>query len=145
METKQCKSCEEHKPLADYAKRSASKDGLQRKCRPCMSAEQKALRQSKSKEELHLIDRERNLRKDFGIGLDEYNEMLDKQNGKCAICKQEETTVRAGRVMALSVDHCHQTGNIRGLLCNSCNRALGKFQDSIDHLLAAASYLEEYA
>ena len=142
METKQCKSCEEHKPLADYAKRSASKDGLQRKCRPCMSAEQKAYRQSR---DMHLIDRERNLRKEFGIGLDEYNAMLEKQGGVCSICKQEETTVRAGRVMSLSVDHCHETGKIRGLLCNSCNRALGKFKDSIEHLLAAASYLEEHA
>ena len=145
METKQCKSCEESKPLADYAKRSASKDGLQRKCRPCMSAEQKAFRQSKSKDELYLMDRERNLRKEFGIGLEEYGAMLEKQGGVCAICKQEETTVRAGRVMALPVDHCHETGKIRGLLCNSCNRALGKFKDSVEHLLAAASYLEEYA
>jgi hypothetical protein len=110
-----------------------------------MSAEQKAFRQSKSKDELYLMDRERNLRKEFGIGLEEYGAMLEKQGGVCAICKQEETTVRAGRVMALPVDHCHETGKIRGLLCNSCNRALGKFKDSVEHLLAAASYLEEYA
>ena len=142
METKQCKSCEEHKPLADYAKRSASKDGLQSKCRPCRSEEQKAYRQSR---DMHLIDRERNLQKEFGIGLSDYEEMLAKQNGVCAICKEEETVVRQGRVQSLSVDHCHETGKIRGLLCNSCNRALGKFKDSIGHLLAAASYLEEHA
>ena len=132
-------------PLTEYAKRSASKDGLQRKCRACMSVEQKSYRQSKSKEELYLMDRKSNLQKDFGIGLSEYEEMFEKQGGVCAICKQEETTIRAGRVMALPVDHCHKTGKIRGLLCNSCNRALGKFKDSVEHLLAAASYLEEHA
>ena len=142
METKKCKSCEEHKPLSDYAKRSASKDGLQRRCRSCMSEEQKAYRRSR---DMHLIDRERNLRKEFGIGIDEYNTMLDKQNGVCSICKCEETTKRAGRVMALSVDHCHETGKIRGLLCNSCNRALGKFRDSVVHLTAAIRYLEAHA
>ena len=142
METKQCNSCNERKPLSEYAKRSASKDGLQYKCRPCISAENKAYRDSK---DMHLIDRERNLQKSFGIGLDEYNAMLDKQGGVCSICEEEETTIRSGRVMALSVDHCHETGKIRGLLCNSCNRALGKFKDSVQNLASAIRYLEAHA
>jgi hypothetical protein len=145
METKECKACGESKPLSQYNKLHISADGLAYKCRPCSKAEYKSYRKSKSEEEMHLLDRERNLRKSFGIGLSDYEAMLEKQKGVCAICKEEETTVRQGRVQSLSVDHCHETGKIRGLLCNSCNRALGKFKDSIEHLMAAASYLEEHA
>lgn len=145
METKECKSCGEQKPLSQYNKLHISADGLAYKCRPCAKKEYRSYRKGMSSEELHLLDRERNLRKKFGIGIQEYDEMLEKQGGVCAICNEEEVTVRQGRVQSLSVDHCHETGNIRGLLCNSCNRALGKFKDSIEHLLAAASYLEEHS
>lgn len=143
METKTCKDCSKEKPLSEYSKFSRSADGLDYRCKPCKAVRQK--KWSDSIPDKHLYYRERNLRKAFGIGLDEYNAMLEKQGGVCSICEQEETTVRAGRVMALSVDHCHETGKIRGLLCNSCNRALGKFKDSVQHLTAAIRYLEAHA
>lgn len=143
METKTCKDCKEDKALSEYNKFSRSADGLAYRCRSCASVRQK--KWVESIPDRHLYYRERNLRKAFGIGLEEYDQMLEAQGGVCAICSQEETTVRQGRLQSLSVDHCHDTGKIRGLLCNSCNRALGKFKDSIEHLLAAAAYLEEHA
>lgn len=83
------------------------------------------------------------LRKTYGITLDQYNQMLKDQNGCCAICKKPETTVdaRYGRVRDLAVDHCHETGKIRGLLCDRHNRGIGHFDDSPEMLTAAIFYI----
>jgi hypothetical protein len=91
-------------------------------------------------------DREYFLRRRFGIGLREYASMLVAQGGVCAICGLPERTP-AGvtrRRRALSVDHCHATGKIRGLLCLACNAAIGLLDDSPDQALALAAYLERH-
>lgn len=82
-----------------------------------------------------------NLRR-YGIDLETYNDMLAKQNGVCAICFRGETCLKNGKPRSLAVDHCHDTGRVRGLLCNSCNRALGYMKDNPDRLRSAAAYLE---
>jgi hypothetical protein len=71
-------------------------------------------------------------------GLAEYNKVLKFQGGNCAICK---TPVPTGKPR-LSVDHCHTTGLLRGLLCWKCNRAIGVFRDNVELLIAAAEYLK---
>jgi len=69
--------------------------------------------------------------------------LLAKQNGGCAICGAREGHRSArGRSCRLAIDHDHQTGTIRGLLCNNCNRGLGRFKDSIALLEAAIRYLK---
>lgn len=73
----------------------------------------------------------------YGITLEQYNETLDKQEGKCGICETHQSNFKRD----LSVDHCHKTGNIRGLLCDSCNIALGNFKDNPDILKKALKYL----
>jgi hypothetical protein len=78
----------------------------------------------------------------YGLPLGQYEEIREAQNGLCAICGRAETSRRTGR---LSVDHDHETGALRGLLCNRCNRALGEFDDSPGRLRAAAAYLERHA
>jgi len=80
----------------------------------------------------------------YGISKDEYFQMLDNQEGVCAICKGEERTrdTSTNKVRALAVDHCHDTGNVRGLLCRACNLALGFFKDNPDLLNRAIQYLE---
>jgi len=84
------------------------------------------------------------LKKHFGITLDEFKEMQDNQDGVCAICGKEETTYdsRHKRVRSLSVDHCHTTGKVRGLLCSHCNHAIGKFNDDVTLLQKAIDYLK---
>jgi hypothetical protein len=71
--------------------------------------------------------------------------MLDNQGNTCAICKRKEWTraTITDNIMALSVDHCHVTGNVRGLLCRACNLALGQFEDNIKTLNKAIKYLEQ--
>lgn len=78
------------------------------------------------------------LRKKFGIGLVEYQQMAERQQNKCALCGREERT----RQRRLAIDHCHETNKIRGLLCHHCNTGLGNFMDSIALLKLAVTYLE---
>ena len=79
------------------------------------------------------------LKKLYGFTLDEWNEMFDAQDGKCAICGKHQTEI--GKT--LGVDHCHKTGKIRGLLCTTCNRGLGYFKDDIENLRCAIMYLNK--
>jgi hypothetical protein len=81
------------------------------------------------------------LKKNYGVTLDWYNAKHAEQGGVCAICQQEETALIHGRLISLAVDHCHDTGEVRGLLCRSCNNAIGAFQHKPDLLDKAKSYL----
>lgn len=85
---------------------------------------------------------EQDLRKKYGVTLEWHREKLSKQNGVCAICKQPETTVIRNKVIAMPVDHDHNTGRARGLLCTKCNRGLGLFRDDKEILKSAVQYLE---
>ena len=73
----------------------------------------------------------------YGITLEEYNQMLIDQEGKCLICNKHYTKFESN----LSVDHNHKTGEIRGLLCKNCNVGLGFFEDNCNLLLNAINYL----
>jgi transcription elongation factor Elf1 len=77
------------------------------------------------------------IRRQYGITLQEYNDMLEKQDYKCAICGNEDEV--EGRKLA--IDHCHTSGAVRGLLCGKCNRGLGLFYDNQDLLEKAKQYL----
>ena len=68
----------------------------------------------------------------YSIDQKEYNNFLLIQNNRCAICKEEKDLV---------IDHCHKTGKVRGLLCNTCNVGLGMLKDSPDIIRAASQYL----
>ena len=85
--------------------------------------------------------RNRMLKLNFGITLEEYNEIFNQQDGVCAICETAETGTRNGAPITLAVDHCHDTGEIRGLLCRQCNSALGWFKDDRELLYKALMYL----
>lgn len=78
------------------------------------------------------------LRSNYGIGLDDYYWLLEKQKGCCAICGVEKNS--RGRRW-FDVDHCHATGKVRGLLCSECNHGIGALKDNIDTLQKAVIYL----
>ena len=82
------------------------------------------------------------LRRNYNIDYSVYLDMLSKQDSKCAICSDEGFVMAAHHKLKLVVDHCHNTGKVRGLLCHNCNRALGLLHDNTDHLLTAIQYLE---
>jgi len=93
-------------------------------------------------EKFRLID----VKKKFGLSSEEYSQLLLESDGVCAICHKPELKIdyRTGKVLNLSIDHNHDTGKIRGMLCMDCNRALGMFQDSPELLINAISYLQKY-
>lgn len=130
---KTCKDCGEHKPIGQFHRTGYTPDGQPKyrgNCNHCRNH----LRRDR------LQTRASQLRKRFGIGLEEYEAMLHKQGGSCAICGGPPVYGKG----YLSVDHDHRTGKIRGLLCDSCNTGLGKFKDD-DRLVAhALIYLRQY-
>ncbi len=78
------------------------------------------------------------MRAEYGIEMTDLEELRKIHNYKCAICKKHESECPKSR---LDIDHCHDTGEIRGLLCRSCNTAIGKFKNSPDLLFSAIDYL----
>jgi len=82
------------------------------------------------------------LKKRFDLTEKEYELMLEAQNGVCAICKEEEKIIdgQSKKKKPLSVDHCHNTGRIRGLLCTACNTGIGLLRHEPYILKAAAEY-----
>ena len=104
-------------------------------CVPCQNAYNRAWYKENHAKEL-LRRKNNNLKRTFGITLDDYYVMLKEQGGGCKICGKAE-----GATKKLDVDHCHTTGRIRGLLCENCNRGLGLFYDNPDRLRMAADYL----
>lgn len=79
------------------------------------------------------------LRCKYGISINDYNRILESQDGKCAICRKEKCSLNG----KLSIDHSHETNIVRGLLCNKCNLGLGSFIDNIELLKNAIKYLEK--
>lgn len=79
-----------------------------------------------------------------GITKDAYAAMVKDQGGRCAICRKEEAAKRNGKAKRLAIDHCHKTGRVRGLLCESCNRGLGQTRDDPKILQAAIRYLKKH-
>lgn len=122
-----CTTCNKTKDISQFKieqdNRAHNKLAVRTKCKECDE-----LRKYK-----------RFIQKTYSISWDEYEKMLDAQNGCCAICKSKVSSARTTR---LFVDHCHTTLRVRGLLCSSCNHGLGLFKDSPTVLKAALRYLE---
>lgn len=77
------------------------------------------------------------IRSKYGIGIEEYNSMLEKCDNQCQVCGKPHSEEKP-----LHIDHDHKTGKVRGLLCNSCNYGLGFFKDDIEIMKKATKYLE---
>ena len=125
---KRCADCKQYKPVTEFPRNKNSKDGFHSYCKACNNA-----RTYESRQRLHGGSRHYHLKHRYGISADEFNELVRQQGGVCAIC---------GRPDPEHVDHDHETGAVRGILCFNCNGGLGQFRDSIDALLAAAAYLD---
>lgn len=81
----------------------------------------------------------RHIQATYGISYDRYLVLLERQGGKCAVCRTENPGPKRNY---FCVDHCHTTGVVRGLLCDNCNLGIGKLRDDPDILRKAADYLE---
>ena len=84
------------------------------------------------------------LKRKYGLTVAEYEQKSEDQGGVCWICNSPETTVQAGRVKKLAVDHNHETGQVRGLLCMKCNHFIGLAQEDTENLECAIEYLRHW-
>ncbi len=134
--TKVCNICQEEKP-ATTEFFSPHKGSLNSKCKPCTAQIKKVAWAKLSMDEQKRRSRQYALKRLYGMTVDEYNIRLASQDSKCIIC--ERTMLENKRPLA--VDHNNETGAIRDLLCDMCNRGLGFFNEDADRLLAAAFYL----
>jgi len=150
---KQCSKCGEQKPLNEFPRQSRNKDGRHSRCSVCRRAENlehyhrnknKTNPERNKKRRDTKYYRAHSLKSRYGITPEQYDALAAEQNNLCAICGQPErqTDPRYGTLLELAVDHCHETGHIRGLLCSACNTAIGKFNDDPDTIRAAITYLE---
>lgn len=145
-----CIKCKVERPWEDFNPCPSRRPfGLASCCKPC-DADRKlnqrnAWRRKQTKEFLHQHDYEMRLRK-FNLTVKEYESMVLDQCGLCAICGNPETAMhpRTGQVQRLAIDHCHNSGKNRGLLCARCNKGLGHFKDNRDLLKNAIKYLENH-
>lgn len=140
MKTKTCTKCGQVYPATTeffvacgvYKKRSGVI--LRSWCKSCRKTG------SKGSQDKHR--RKYKLKSRFNMTLEDYDAMFDKQCGRCKICGSFETRTQDGRITRLAVDHDHKTGRIRGLLCSSCNKALGFVKDDVVILDRMKKYLK---
>lgn len=140
---KQCQKCKTLCPLDAFAKNARRKDNLCTWCKKCRAEYAKAYR-ANHKEKIRNKQRDIKYRELYGISLEDYNAILEKQNNKCACCGTASPSKSPDKWTNFCVDHCHLTGEVRGLLCNSCNIGIGKLGDNLDGVLKAVSYLSSF-
>lgn len=158
---KLCSDCQAIKPHSEFYKNKTRKDGHQNCCKACLkermqnwyvenaesvrtkTAEYRrenleiySKAQAEYRERNPHVAREQTLRS-YGLTLEDYERMFDEQLGLCKICGEEETNPKR----SLAVDHDHDTGEVRGLLCGKCNSGIGLLRDSSELLACAYLYL----
>lgn len=142
---KLCTKCKEIKSRDEFYPRRDTKSGISSWCKDCDNKKnkrysnlhpEKARARAKRYEQRHPERlREKQLRQ-YGIGIQEYNAILKSQNGVCDICKKDN--------VRFHVDHNHQSGVVRGILCENCNRMIGMAKDSETILKRAIGYLKKH-
>lgn len=138
---RQCNTCEQWFPsTAEHFHRL--KNRLQGKCKDCANEYCKGWRRANIERDAYNKRRVKYAK--YGLTPESYDAMVSKQGGVCAICMEPEQRVNNGTLQELTIDHCHKTGEVRGLLCRKCNVALGGFGDSEEGLLAAIAYLRKH-
>jgi hypothetical protein len=134
--TKQCTICLEHKPIEDFHKAKRNKYGRRNYCKACdrLVRDRKIVLPPRGTQTPYTREQKKDweLRRAYGISLEDFLSMVKEQQGLCLICQMQKK---------LYVDHNHVTGKVRGLLCNTCNRGLGFFHEDEDLLNRAIAYI----
>ena len=162
MSKKKCSKCGEVKPLESYHNSICTKDGRYAMCKPCVLAKNNAWRNAnkgkvaeckrqymmrnrdairehrKAYMAAHKVEaaeyrRRWNLAKRYGITLEQYADIWNRQGGLCGVCRKTHRK--------MVVDHDHDTGKVRGILCHPCNVCLGGLGDNLDGVMRVVRYL----
>lgn len=129
---RRCGGCFEWLKHSKFSRCKGKLLDLKDQCKKCCKA--RALEATPRRQELYFLRK-------YNLTLLEYDKMLARQAGRCAVCQSKKPGGRSG---LFAVDHDHETGKIRGLLCNKCNTGLGLFDDDPDSLVNASTYLREH-
>jgi hypothetical protein len=129
---KVCITCNQEKDLLEFSKRTGATDGIRGECKKCHNKRTSKCAMSKN----YKYQRKYWLNRAYKLTIEQFDELLIKQNNKCRICKKTFYSTP-------HIDHCHVTGKIRGLLCRDCNFMLGYGKDNITIFNNAISYLEQ--
>lgn len=114
---KWCRTCGEIKPHSEWHRNATASDGLSTRCKACRAERGRA----------------DHLKRQYGMTEAEREALIEQQKGLCVICLEAP---------AVHVDHCHETGRVRGVLCFNCNSGIGKLGDDPDKTRRATAYLE---
>ncbi|QBP05826.1 hypothetical protein [Synechococcus phage S-B28] len=144
---KTCSKCKEDKSKDYFYKDKRVTDGLSARCKACVKEvaatsyfKNKKIISKKNKSSYSpQQEREKKLLRTYGISLEVYDHMLSEQGYVCKICGSNDPKHNSNNFV---VDHCHETGVVRGLLCSECNLMLGKARDSVTILQNAINYLQ---
>lgn len=137
MTVKVCSRCTKKLDISLFNKKKHGKFGVEGFCKECSKQKTYAYRRNiMTPESKYAIARKSNLKSKYGMTLEDYSRMFDRQGGLCAICLKPEKQSKL-----LAVDHNHKNGKVRGLLCSVCNTAIGKLEDDPKRLQRAIDYI----
>lgn len=138
MLTKTCLKCKKPKPLAEFSKHPRGRQGLHPRCNTCRSEDAKRYYANLDKHKHGRTNKKSWLKRAYGLTVADFDRMKSSQGERCALCNRAPTKGK------FHVDHDHQTGQVRALLCWRCNVGLGSFLDNPSMLRKAADYLEKW-
>lgn len=141
--TKTCPACGLDLPRSNFKRRSNGHSKAY--CDPCQKERDREAgrlrRADPAKAAVLVLNARRTTLRQYGLTIEQFDEMSAKQGGRCAVCGSPPRNGKAN----LDVDHDHKTGKVRGLLCDVCNRAIGLLGDDAESLARAAQYLKDPA
>jgi len=130
-----CTVCKQNKNLSDYHNSSIHKDGKNYRCKLCDKEARERYAKNNPEAYKNTI-RFKSIKHVYGLDKQQYLDLVESQENKCKICGLEKDR--------MVIDHCHATGHVRAILCNSCNRGLGYFGDNPCIMRKAAEYVETH-
>lgn len=146
-----CSKCHIEKDNSSFSKEKRAKSGLRSECKSCKAKSDNKwykLNPNKAKEWASANPEKKvniHLKYRYNISLELYNKMLADQNNLCKVCNKLETAITSGGIIRrLAVDHDHNTGKIRGLLCGKCNNAYGLLGEDEKTILGLLNYHREF-
>jgi hypothetical protein len=146
-DTKKCTKCGTIKEATDfYAKETRCKACVNeiRRAKYAENPEKFIARVSKFRTENPEKIRDTKLKQAYGVGIEYFDAKLKEQGNVCAGCGRNVKSVWRGKVVQMALDHCHKTGEPRGVLCIKCNRALGLLEESVETMKRLVDYVNKY-
>jgi len=134
-----CKKCGVIQPITEYYKTSDRKCKHKTICKTCIRSIPMT---EERKKEMRDYGKDYHLKQSYGMSREEHTALLIAQNHKCAICGIDEQEAIKQK---LYVDHCHDTGKVRELLCHGCNAGIGLLKESILVLTKAIAYIDKHS